>query len=171
MNDLPKRKPLRMKNYDYSQNGCYFVTICTHNREKILSNVCRGGVLLRPLGKIIQTEICELSKRYGVEIAPYVIMPDHIHMLIRICNAQERAEQSPAPTIGDMICAFKSLTTKTANKKDNCAGRKIWQRGYYEHIIRNETDYLQTAEYIETNPLGWELRENESPVRPNTNSV
>ena len=153
MNELPKRKQIRLKHYDYSQSGTYFITICTYNRQQILSEVRRGGVLLRPLGKIIETEIQELSKRYGIEIHPYVIMPDHVHLMFRINRDVQRAEQSPAPTVCDMICAFKSLTTKNANKNENCFGRKIWQRGYFEHIIRDENDYMEKVEYILHNPL------------------
>ena len=158
MKEYPRRKQLRLKSFDYSQNGYYYITVCTYNREKILSDVRRGGVLLRPLGNIVEAELIALSKRYGIEIAPYVIMPDHIHMIISINrNNAERAEQSPAPTmiaptIGDIICSFKSLTTKIANKNDNTPGRKIWQRNYYEHIIRDQDDYETKAEYILNNP-------------------
>ena len=84
-------------------------------------------------------------------------MPDHIRMIIQINREIQRAEQSPAPTLGDIICAFKSLTTKIANKTDDCAGRKIWQRNYYEHIIRDENDCKEKLEYIINNPLKKEL--------------
>lgn len=159
-----KRKQIRLKNYDYSQNGYYFVTVCTHNKQPILSEVRRGGVLLRPFGEIVKSEIENLRERYKIEIDPYVIMPDHIHMIIRI-NRDMRAEQSPAPTpetkklpsIGDVLCAFKSLTTKMFNKRYSCVGRKLWQRNYYEHVIRDENDYNEKAQYILNNPLKWEL--------------
>lgn len=151
--EYPKRKNIRLKEYDYSQNGYYFITICTHNRQQILSELRRGGVLLRPIGKIAENEINELTKRYKITINNYVIMPDHIHMIIEINHDNQRAEQSPAPTIGDIICAFKSITTKIANKKDACFGRQIWQRNYYEHIIRDEKDYINAMEYILNNPL------------------
>ena len=153
--EYTKRKQLRLKEYDYSQNGYYFITICTYERQQILSDLCRGGVLLRPIGKIAENEIKELIERYNIEINQYVIMPDHIHMIIKIKSNDKRAEQSPAPTVGDMICAFKSITTKIANKNDDCSGRKIWQRNYYEHIIRDENDYIIRAEYILNNPIKW----------------
>ncbi len=156
MNELPKRKQMRLNDYDYSQNGYYFITVCTESRQTNLSDVYNGGVLLRPIGKIAENEIAELTKRYKIGINPYIIMPDHIHMIIKINRETQRAEQSPAPTVCDMICAFKSLTTKIANKNDNCIGRRIWQRNYYEHIIRDENDYIANAEYILNNPLKWE---------------
>lgn len=162
MDELPKRKQIRLKDYDYSQNGYYFITICTKDRQQILSDVRRGGVLLRPMGEIVENEMKQLTQRFKIEIEPYVIMPDHIHMIIKINHGTQhiiqRAEQSPAPTtVGDIICALKSLTTKIANKNDNCFGRKIWQRNYYEHIIRDENDYVAKAEYIFNNPLKWEF--------------
>ena len=86
----------------------------------------------------------------------YVIMPDHIHLLLKI--NPKCAEQSPAPTVSDIICTFKSLTTKNANKNDNCIGRKIWQRSYYDHIIRNENDYINATKYILGNPSKWAMR-------------
>lgn len=123
----------------------------------MLSEIRRGGVLLRPIGEIINNEINNLAQRYHIEINPYIIMPDHLHLIIKI---NKRAEQSPAPTIGDIICTLKSLTTKIANKHDNCPGRIIWQRTYYDRILRNEDEYLQAAEYILNNPMKWEYEHN-----------
>lgn len=150
--DLPKRKQIRLKDYDYSQNGAYFVSICTQNRCEILSDICRGGALLRPIGMIAEIEIHKVTERFHILIDKYVIMPNHVHLIIVI----ERAEQSPAPTIGDIVCTFKSITTKTANRQDNALGRKICQRSYHDHIIRNEQEYQKIWQYIDTNPLKWE---------------
>lgn len=153
MDNLPKRKQIRLKDYDYSQNGYYFITICTHNKQNTLSDICRGGVLLRPFGEIAEKTMHDLKDRYRVQIPSYVIMPNHIHMILII----DRAEQSPAPTVSDIICAYKSLTTKAANKYNNTHGQKLWQRSYYEHIIRNENDYLEILKYITQNPQKREL--------------
>ena len=125
------------------------MTICTHNRKNILSHIQADRNFLYPFGEIVQTQMAELEKRYSIEISPYIIMSDHVHMIIKIA----RAEQSPAPTVSDMICTFKSLTTKIANTNDNCPGRKLWQRGYFEHVIRDEQDYLAIMEYMQNNPL------------------
>ena len=119
--NLPKRKKIRLDGYDYSQSGAYFVTICTKDRQELLSDICRGGALLRPIGEISETVINNLSERFSINIDKYVIMPNHIHIIITI----QRAEQSPAPTIADIICAFKSITTKLANKLDYIPGRQI----------------------------------------------
>ncbi len=155
--ELPKRKSIRLKDYDYSQNGAYFVTICTHNRECIFGEIVVGQGLcscrLTQNGNIIGEEIDALLIRYpGIVISNYVIMPNHIHIIIQI----ERQEQSPCPTVGDVICTFKSITTKKSNLFDNVKGRKIWQFRYHDHIIRNEKEYLKIWQYIDTNPQKWE---------------
>ncbi|MBR5307695.1 MAG: transposase [Clostridia bacterium] len=149
-----RRKNIRLKGYDYSKNGFYYVTVCTHNRQTILSRICRGGVLLRPLGHIVKSEIKNTENRYGVIINPYIIMPDHVHMIVEIPYRGEREEQSPSPTMGiaDIMCAFKSITTKKCNIFENCPKRQIWQRSYHDHIIRNEQDHFAITEYILNNP-------------------
>ncbi|MEG1805049.1 MAG: transposase [Clostridia bacterium] len=166
--EYPTRKEVRLQDFDYSQNGAYFVTICANNRCENLAYICRGEALLRPLGIIVEQEIQNLSKRYDITIDKYVIMPNHIHILVNV----QRAEQSPAPTvignnnnretkgkptIGDVVCGLKSITTKIANKQDNIINRKIWQRSFHDHVIRNEKDYQKIWEYIENNPKQWEL--------------
>ena len=165
MEHLPNRKPTRLPGYDYSQANCYFVTICTDKRKHLLSeitveeiapDVCRGGALLRPLGIMVEEEIGNLQNRYAVTIDKYVIMPNHIHILFRVEQTRDAgAEQSPAPTLGDMVCALKSITTKRANLMDKTPGRKLWQRSFYDHVIRNETDYLRVWQYIDENPAKW----------------
>ncbi|MEG1016565.1 MAG: transposase [Oscillospiraceae bacterium] len=155
--ELPKRKKTRLEGYDYSSNGAYFVTICTYNREQILGDINVGQGLcscrLSHIGRIVQDEIQKITNRYvGVKIDKYVIMPNHIHLIILL----ERQEQSPCPTIGDIICVIKSISTKNANKIEHKSGRKIWQRSFHDHIIRGEREYQKIWEYIDTNPLKWE---------------
>ncbi|MDF2523989.1 MAG: transposase, partial [Clostridiales bacterium] len=142
MDNLPQRKQLRLKDFDYSQAGYYFVTICTQNRKNYLGEIyCRGGALLHPVielsaaGEIASEQWFELTNRYkNILLDQFVIMPNHIHGIIIIDSG--RAEQSPAPTtIGDIICAYKSMTTKLSNKNNNSPGRTIWQKSYYDHII------------------------------------
>lgn len=109
--ELPKRKQNRLSCFDYSSNGAYAITICTKDKAKILSEICRGGVLLRPQGKIVEKELLELEERYGIVIDKYCIMPNHVHLIMFFDN-YNREEQSPSPTISDVVCAFKSITTK-----------------------------------------------------------
>lgn len=162
MNRSPRRKNIRLKNYDYSQPGYYFITICCKDRIKYLGEIdCRDGALLHPImelsniGHIVKDQWYELINRYpSIKLDQFIVMPNHIHGIIIIDNV--RAEQGPAPTISTMVCAFKSITTKLVNKADNSPGRRIWQSNYYDHIIRNEEDLLNIRKYIESNPLKWD---------------
>ena len=158
--EFPKRKPTRLKEYDYSQNGAYFVTICTRGKKCILSDIIVGQGLapaetvLTQYGKIAEEQLLTLEKRYKtIEIDKYVIMPNHIHIIIISNNT---AGASPCPTISDVICSFKSLTTRICNKSVNCS-QKIFQSSFHDHIIRGEKDYQKIWEYIDSNPLKWEL--------------
>ncbi len=153
--ELSKRKHIRLINYDYSQNGAYFITICTQSRAHILGDIVGQGLCscrLSQIGSIVKSEIEDLLIRFNtIAIPKYVIMPNHIHLIIEI----QRQEQSPCPTIGEIICAFKSISTKKANSLNNSHGKKIWQYRYHDHIIRSEEEYLKFWEYIDTNPLKW----------------
>ena len=153
MERTAKRKRCRLPMYDYSENGAYFVTICTDKKRKCLSDVSRGGVLSRPFGKVVENELLALSERYEVVIDKYIIMPNHIHILLTV----QRAGQSPAPThnLSGVIGAFKSRTTEAINQMMNTPGRKLWQRSYFDHVIRNEADYLRIWQYIDDNPAHW----------------
>ena len=157
--NLPKRKPTRLKGYDYSTSGAYFITICTHNRECILGEIVGQGLApaetdLSQYGKIARDQLLDLENRYkSVKIDKYVIMPNHIHVILITDNT---AGASPCPTISDIVCSFKSLTTRICNKSDNKT-QKIFQTSFHDHIIRGEKDYQKIWEYIDTNPLKWEL--------------
>ena len=159
MENYYNRKTIRLKNYDYSQEGMYFVTICTNNREEILSKIdcidvgaglVSAHVKLTDIGRKIEKIYLNLEKEFNnIKLHEYVIMPNHVHGIIEI---KERADTRPAPTIGKIICSFKSKTAVYIIKKYN---KKIWQRNYYEHIIRNEKELYKIIEYIEYNPERW----------------
>ncbi len=159
--EFSKRKPTRLKEYDYSTPGAYFVTICTKDRQNLLSEIAVGQGLapaenrLTIYGQILQQQIEHLEERYvGVKIDCYVIMPNHIHLIIS--NYEASAGASPCPTISDVICALKSIATRMC-KKAGYSEQQIFQTSFHDHIIRNEKDYKKIYEYIETNPLKWEL--------------
>ena len=152
--DLPKRKPIRLKGYDYSQNGAYFITICTNKRECILSNIVGDDAYIVPknnlsqIGLICEKYINNINIKYeNVTVDKFVIMPNHIHLIISLHGTLWAS--SPTKTIGDIIRSFKTLVAKEA-------GYPIWQRFYHEHIIRGEKDYLKIWEYIDTNVIKWE---------------
>jgi REP element-mobilizing transposase RayT len=174
--ELPIRNHPRLKEYDYSQNGYYFITINTEKNLPILSTVGRGlapaetNVKLTSMRKIVEEQLIALEERYkNIQIHKYVIMPTHIHAIIIIENQaagapprgpslapSEQFTLSPRPTLMDIICAYKSLTTRLCNIKDCIEGRKIWQTSFFDRIIRNEQEYLNTWQYIDENPAKWE---------------
>ena len=139
--ELPKRKHNRLGNFDYSSGGAYFITICTRDRKKILSEIVGDDahIVPKPYGAIAEKYI-----QNAKEIEKYVIMPDHIHMIIRIDNGTMWAS-SPTKKVSSIVRSIKVLTTKEI-------GESIWQRSYYDHIIRNQKDYNEIWEYIENNP-------------------
>ncbi len=159
--DLPNRKQNRLENFDYSQNGAYFVTICVKDRKELLSNVIVGtGVLDCPQihllnhGIIAEKYINQLNDFYNdILVDKYVIMPDHIHLLLTILSGQSR---TPVPTKlnnrNSIIARFVSTFKRFCNKE---YGENIWQPRYYDHIIRNRVDYNEAWEYIENNPIKW----------------
>ena len=145
--ELPQRKKIRVGEYDYSQCGAYFVTICTQNRRPILSNIVGDDAHIVPKR---YGQIAEKYLKNAAEIEKYVIMPDHIHMLIRL-EEQGAEKQSPqASRIASIVRSIKTLTTKEI-------GEPIFQRSYYDHVIRNQRDYNEIWEYIENNHRKWML--------------
>lgn len=159
--NLPERKPIRLKGYSYSQSGAYFITICTKNREKILSDIVVGcgvydapQITLTAYGKIAENYIHLMNDKYDtVSIDKYVIMPNHIHFIIVIRdNAIGGSSLAPNPT-NEIIPKFVSLYKRYCNR---ACGRNIWQKSYHDHIIRGETDYREIWGYIDNNPAKWQ---------------
>lgn len=157
MNDLPERKSIRIEGYDYSTPGAYFITICTANREKIFWNSV-GADIIRPqivplstVGKIAEQGILQMAEHYeNVVVDKYCIMPDHIHLILRIESDMD-GRMISAPTVSTVIGSMKRWVSKQI-------GRPIWQKSFYDHGIRNQQDYNEILEYIENNPLKYLLR-------------
>ena len=143
---LPDRKHNRLENYDYNQNGAYFITISVKKRKEILCDIVGDDAHIVPkkCGTIVEKYI-----RNVPEIEKYIIMPDHIHMIVRIENGSMWAS-TPTNKISNIVRSIKTLTTKEI-------GKPIFQRSYYDHIIRNQEDYNEVWEYIENNPQKWLL--------------
>ena len=153
--ELPKRKPNRLKDFDYSQPNAYFITICTKNKEMLFwENV--GASIARPedvrlskYGKIVVEAIEKISKIYPViTVDNYVVMPNHIHLLMQI-HSDSSGRAMLAPTISIVIQQMKGYATKKI-------GRSIWQKLFHDHVIRDEKGYLKIWNYIEGNPSKWE---------------
>ena len=155
--NFAKRKANRLKGFDYSQNGAYFVTICTQNKQCILGKIVGGGVLDAPLvelsnfGKIIDKQINIMNTVYSnISVEKYVIMPNHIHMLIFVDNPYGTSG-TPSPT-NAVIPAFVSTFKRFCNKQTD---KKLFQRSFHDHIIRDDADYNKIWNYIDTNSAKW----------------
>jgi putative transposase len=188
MTMLQKRRSIRLRKYDYAQQGLYFVTVCCQNREHRFGHVQNGCMYVNDFGSIASDLWLHTLQRFQLPgHHPFQIMPDHLHAIIELpqsgCRGNpcgcplkrapisscicKRAGASPAPTIGfpilgDVVGAYKSLVTQTCLKKCLERGQvlgRFWQRNYYEHIIRNESNYLRISEYIKNNPMRWNLTE------------
>lgn len=161
MHKINKRKSIRLKEYDYSQNGAYFITICTKDRKNVLSNINTNvsegwaSTNLTKIGKLVNDIIIELKDNLNIEINYYVIMPNHIHMIIEI-DKNKRVNTRYTSTLPNIICYLKSKTTVKYNKESNISNKKLWQRNYYEHIIRDEKEMEEIIKYIINNPINWD---------------
>lgn len=163
---LPYRKSIRLKNYDYSSNGYYFVTICTQNREKLFGEIVGATLCGRPNNpdKLIVKWLLELENKFkGVKIDEYIVMPNHIHFIIKRTgdHTGSTGDHTGSPLLRDIIGWFKTMTTNeyiagVKNGRFMPFKARLWHRNYYEHIIRNYDDYINIAEYIQNNPLKWE---------------
>lgn len=158
----PQRKSRRLSGYDYSENGSYFITICTHQRKHLFGKITVGQGLapaemqLSNYGKIAEQELLSLNTRYpAVHLDQYVIMPNHIHAIITLDSHMVGA--IPSPTLSDVVCSFKSLATRKC-KLSGCK-TSVFQTSFHDHIIRNQDDYREIWHYIDINPIKWELDE------------
>jgi len=172
MNNSPSRKKNRLTDFDYSQNGAYFITICTKDMKCLLSKICASKTdfvgdgaldvpktILSKTGIIIDNEIQKMNVVYdNIKVNSYVIMPNHVHLLIIITNTHPNGtSRAPSPT-NSLIARYISTLKRMTNKK---CGIDLWQRSYYDHIIRNEEDYLSHLQYIDENPKKWLLGKDE----------
>ncbi len=169
---LRERKPLRLKEFDYRSNGCYFITICTQNRIEWFwdAQFIVGATIGRPpvpasadpcglqcgqpplsdYGRIVESAILKIPLSYSnVSIETFVIMPNHIHLLLILDSSLNDGRPMVAPTISQIIQQFKGIVTKQI-------GFSIWQKSFRDHIIRDKQDFLRIWTYIAANPRKWE---------------
>jgi REP element-mobilizing transposase RayT len=183
--EIHHRHSIRLRGYDYSQAGVYFITLCIEGRTSLLGHILDGQMHLNDVGKMIEKTWNEIPQFYmGFDVDVFQIMPNHFHSIIKIvggnnclCRDRRPNEQSRnrqpqnrqlrdgqprgvAPTVGDIVGRFKTMTTKRYSDRVK-EGRwrpfngKLWQRNYYEHIIRNDSDYHRICQYITNNAANW----------------
>ena len=162
-NELPKRKRLRLQNFDYSTPGAYFITICTHNRKCMLSQIV-GAIHESPetklteYGEIVDKIIKDVPGHCKATVDRYIIMPNHIHFLILITDTEELRAIRESPLRGrSVISKMIGYVKMNASKEiHNRFGKtNLWQRGFHDHIIRDRNDYEKIAKYIDENPMRW----------------
>ena len=173
------RRSIRLPTYDYTQPGAYFVTICTQHRECILGDVVQSQVILNAPGRMVESVWRQLARHHpSAEVDAFVVMPSHVHGIIILVGEGPRAwpddggqPQGVAPTISlpDVVHRFKSLTTSKYRWGVHNDGwrpftQRLWQRNYYEHIIRDEEELDRIRRYIIDNPARWD-QDPENPVR------
>ncbi len=171
-----KIKSARLSGYDYSQNGMYFVTICTKNREEFFGQIENGEMILSDMGKIVRDELLQTPKiRPNVKLDEWVIMPNHVHAIIEICTDAQRRDAlqcvstgvleyknkfgPQANNLASIIRGFKGVVTNKIHQMPN-SNSFAWQSRFYDHIIRNEISLNKIREYIRTNPQMWERDRN-----------
>jgi putative transposase len=186
MNDpaIHNRHSIRLPGYDYSQAGAYFITICTHNHECLFGDIFVGAgsepapteraqMQLNEYGEIVKNTWEDLVNHVGnIELGEFVIMPNHIHGIIIIAGKVSigsrfvGAGSEPAPTtttkhkqhaLPEIVRQLKTFSARRINKKRGTPGMPVWQRNYYEHVIRNDKSYDEIACYINNNPMQWEM--------------
>ena len=156
--DIHNRRSIRLKGYDYSKAGLYFVTICTQNHLCLFGNIDNGKMVLNDAGIMVGCQWQLLTSRFDkIKLHNFVVMPNHFHGIIEFVGVPLVGTQN---TVGDVLGVLKSLSTneyiRGVNKNWKPFDKKLWQRNYFEHIIRSEKSYYQITEYIKTNPMKWQ---------------
>ena len=188
--EIHRRRTIRLNEYDYSQSGAYFVTIVTHNRDCLFGNVMDGVMVMNDCGENAKNYWLIIPQHFpNVLLDEFVIMPNHVHGIITIQTKndvhvgvqnfeplhvehqqqklqqkhhQNRYQHIIPKSIGSIVRGFKIGVTKWFRQNNDIY--KVWQRNYYEHIIRNENELIKIREYIQNNPLKWEF-DRENPKR------
>ena len=178
--NIHHRRSIRLKEYDYSQAGAYFLTLCTYQRQCLFGEIVGGAMQLNPYGQVVAEEwVRSPTLRREIELDQWVIMPNHFHgiVLIQSVDKGDRLDdfenigvgaQGLAPlqtgiayrqpkSLSTFVAGFKSAVTKRINRLRDAPGNPLWQRNYYEHVIRDEPSCHILRQYIANNPLSWEL--------------
>jgi REP element-mobilizing transposase RayT len=147
------RRSIRLRGYDYSQAGAYFITICVQGRECSLGHIEAGQMIPSTIGTLAQDQWNALPQRFPtVDLDAFTLMPNHIHGILLLTDSTEQR-----PKLSQVIAYWKYTTTKTINQHCDTIGAKFWQRNYYEHIIRHETALNHLRQYIRENPQKWQI--------------
>ena len=168
-NQKPERKSVKLKYYDYSSPGLYYITLCTHEKKHLFGWVKEEKMVLNQAGKMLEKWLLKIETKYdGIKCIHHQVMPNHLHVIIKISDKITEEEKDPngsphggSPTLFDVVGWFKTMTTNKYIKYVKEDGwqrfnRKLWQRSFYERIIRDEEEYEHAVLYINRNPERWQ---------------
>lgn len=168
------RRSLRLKGYDYSSPGAYFITICTHQRECLFGEIVDGEMQLNPLGHVVRSHWLKLQTYHShLQLDAWVVMPNHVHAILIVTHGEVGAGlaenisvepinliSKPTPTghhgIPEIIRGFKTFSARRINEIRKIRRVPVWQRNYYEHIIRNEESLQHIRQYVQDNAIAWQ---------------
>jgi putative transposase len=172
--DIHHRRSIRLKGYDYASPGTYFITICTFDRKCIFGEISGRQMKMNAIGQLVMAEWMKTpSIRPNILLGEFVIMPNHLHGLVMISGGQKKPEKqygrdgkiggrngemprSPSGTIGALVRGFKAAATRCFNEFCGTRGNPLWQRNYWEHIVRTEESLNKIRNYIRFNPASWD---------------
>lgn len=150
-----RRNSLRLAGYDYTRPSDYYVTICTYQRESYLSTIEDRRSVLLPFGILVKKCWDALPRHYdNLALGEFVIMPNHIHGIITLTETKEIL---PRPHLSEVVRWFKSFSGRHINRLRKMHGGRVWQRGYYDHILQDDEERFYIRHYIVENPLKWEM--------------
>lgn len=175
--DIHHRRSIRLKGHDYAGEGTYFVTLCTYNREYLFGNIIGGSVILNEYGIIVEKTWFDLpNHNSNIVLDEFIIMPNHVHAIIIVGAGSKPAQDcgvgtnrgsaglEPAPTrattLPEIVRQLKTFSAKKINIQRKTEGVAVWQRNYYEHIIRSKDELNRIRGYIKNNPINWDTDEN-----------
>lgn len=152
-----RRRSIRLKHYDYSSPGAYFLTLCSHEKQPLFGRIEAGLILVSPMGEIVASCWRALPERFPeIELDSFIVMPNHIHGIIMIARPPAiQVSGRRHMLLSKVVGYLKMNTAKEINAMRGTPGRAVWQRDYFEHVIRNEQDLSMIREYIINNPAKW----------------
>ena len=159
--NLPKRKPLRLKNFDYSTPTAYFVTICSHNRINVFSHIVGAihespELVLTKWGVCLDEVVNNIPTHINAYVANYVIMPNHVHLIVFVGERAIRESPLQCRSVLSNLVGYIKMCASKRIRKEN-GGEVVWQRGYHDHIIRNREEYEKIYRYVCENPANWRI--------------
>ncbi len=163
--DRPQRRSIRLAGYDYGQAGWYFITLCTHQRLCLFGEIVGGETCLNAMGQIVNEEWAYIGLlRPRVILGDYVIMPNHLHAIVVIDDRRTSPTHPSPQTLGSIVRGVKGAATSRLRTACRNPDLRVWQRNYYEHVIRDDRDLQRIRTYIANNPMQWTEDEN-NPTR------